>query len=121
MMNNRDTVWSLSVTAHSENEVPMSAINAATKPIHAFAIKYMLEQAVDDEDDGAHSNNIKQVYCGYFAPACVYAPTGRPPTLYMPRSVPYFITSTVSELVCGYPFVVQKESNLPEGQEQREC
>jgi hypothetical protein len=106
MMNNRDTVWSLPVTAHSENEVPMSAINAATKPINTFAIKYMLEQAVDDEDDGAHRNDIKQVYCGYFAPACVYAPTGLPLTLYMPCEPPYFITSTVSELVRGYPLVV---------------
>ena len=97
MMNNSDTEWSLPVTAHSENEVPMSAIKAATKPIHTFAIKYPLEQTVDDEDEDAHRNDIKQVYCGYFAPACVYAPTGRPLTLYMPRSVPYFIMSTVSE------------------------
>ncbi len=70
--------------------------------------------AVDDEDDDTHRHDIKQVYRAYFAPACVYAPTGLPPTSRMPRSVPYFITSTVSEpcfrfvrwLVRSDPFVV---------------
>jgi len=69
MMNKRDTEWSLPVSAHSENEVPISAINAATKPINTFAIKYLLEQPVDDEDDDRHCNNINAVYSGYFAPA----------------------------------------------------
>jgi len=70
MMNKSDTEWSLPVSAHSGNEVPMSAINAATKPINTFAIKYLLEQAVDDEDDDAHRNDINNVYRCYFAPAC---------------------------------------------------
>jgi hypothetical protein len=70
MMNKSDTVWSLPVTAHSENEVQISPINAATKPINTFAIKYMLEQTVDDEDDDAHRHNINNVYRCYFAPAC---------------------------------------------------
>jgi hypothetical protein len=56
-MNNSDTEWSLPVTAHSGNEVPISAINAATKPINTFAIKYLLEQTGDDEDDDAHRHN----------------------------------------------------------------
>ena len=70
MMNNSDSAWSLPVSAHSGNEVPMSAINAATKPINTFAIKYMFEHAVDDEDDDTHCHDINDVYRGYFAPAC---------------------------------------------------
>jgi len=73
-MNNRDTEWSLPVSAHSGNEVPMSAITAATKPIHTFAIEYMREQTVDDEDDDAHSHDINNVYRGYFARPSVQSP-----------------------------------------------